>query len=151
MASDASLALGAPEIAGTFVNPKGFAKKMTASVAGGQLAGAVGSVAATAIAGRSSRRAPDLPSFGRVGYVAVSEHEVAVVKVKVGAIKAKISGETLARAPREEVASAELDKGMLLSHLTIAFSDGLVWEFDVPKQAKKTAVNLVRELGGTIV
>ena len=37
MADDASIALGAPEIAGTLVNPKGLTKKMTAATAGGEL------------------------------------------------------------------------------------------------------------------
>ena len=48
MADDASGALGAPEIAGSLVNPKGFTKKVTAATAGSQLGGAIGSVAAGA-------------------------------------------------------------------------------------------------------
>jgi hypothetical protein len=151
MANDASAALGAPEIAGTFVNPKGFTKKMTASVAGGQVAGAVGSLAANAIAGGASRSASELPSFGRVGYVAVSENEVALVKTKTGALKMKISDEILARVPRSEVASAELDEGKLLSHLSITFSNGAVWQFDIPRQGKATAKSVVHALGGAIV
>lgn len=151
MASDASAALGASEIAGTFVNPKGFAKKMTATVAGGQVGGVVGSVAASMAAGRSSGSASELPSFGRVGYVAVSEHDVALVKTKTGAFKMKISDEILARVPRAEVASAELDEGKLLSHLTITFTNGAVWQFDVPAQGKKTAKGVVHALGGAIV
>ena len=34
MANDASAALGAPEIAGTLVNPKGYVKKAVARTAG---------------------------------------------------------------------------------------------------------------------
>jgi hypothetical protein len=147
MASDASAALGAAEIAGTFVNPKGFAKQMTASVAGGQAAGVVGSVAAGAIAGGSSGDASDLPSFGRVGYVAVSETELALVKTKTGAFKMKISNEVLARVSRAEVRSATLDEGKLLSHLTIAFTNGAVWRFDIPRQGKQAAKSVVRALG----
>jgi hypothetical protein len=150
MAADASRALGAPEIAGTFVNPKGLTKKMTASVAGAQVGGAVGSIAANVITGRKSGGAPEMPSFGRVGYVAISENEVALVKTKTGALKMKISEEVLARVARTEVASAELDQGMLLSHLKITFSNGVAWQFDVPKQGKKTAQGVVRALGGTL-
>jgi hypothetical protein len=150
MAADASQALGAPEVAGTFVNPSGLTKKMTASVAGGQIGGAVGSVAANVIAGRTSGGAAEMPGFGRVGYVAVSENEVALVKTKTGALKMKISDEVLARVPRAEVASVELDQGVLLSHLKIAFTNGVIWQFDVPKQGKKTAQGVVRALGGTI-
>ena len=150
MADDASGALGAPEIAGSLVNPKGFTKKVTAATAGSQLGGAIGSVAAGAIAGRTSTARAEMPSFGRVGYVAVSENEIALVKTKTGAFKMKITDEVLARAPRSEVASVELDQGKLLSHLKIEFADGVVWEFDVPKAAKKTAQGVTRALGGTL-
>jgi hypothetical protein len=145
MGGEGSQALGASEIAGTLVNPRGMAKKMTASVAGGQIAGAVGSVAASTLAARNSR-ATEMPSFGRVGYVAVSADEVALIKTKTGAFKMKVSDEVLARAPRSEVASAELDEGRLLSHLKIAFGNGVTWEFDVPRQAKRTAQDVVRAL-----
>jgi gas vesicle protein len=150
MADDASRALGAPEIAGTFVNPKGLTKKMTASAAGSELGGAIGSVAANLIADRSSGAAAEMPSFGRVGYLAVSDSELALVKTKTGAFKMKISDEILARVPRADVASVELDQGRLLSRLKIAFSNGVTWQFDVPKQAKKTAQGLTRVLGGEL-
>jgi hypothetical protein len=151
MAENASIALGAPEIAGTLVNPKGLTKKMTAATAGGEIGGAVGSLAASVIAGQDSSAAIDLPSFGRVGYVAASETEIALVKTKTGAFKMKVSDEVLARAPRSEVRSIELDQGKLLSHLTIAFDNGVRWQFDIPKAAKKTAQGLVRALGGSLV
>lgn len=150
MADDASSALGAPEIAGTLVNPKGLTKKVTAATAGSQIGGAIGSMAAGAVAGRTSGATDEMPSFGRVGYVAVSENEVALVKTKSGAFKMKITDEVLARVPRSEVASVELDQGRLLSHLTIEFIDGVVWQFDVPKQAKKTAQGVTSALGGTL-
>ncbi|HTP19718.1 MAG TPA: hypothetical protein VMJ65_08950 [Solirubrobacteraceae bacterium] len=150
MADDASRALGAPEVAGSLVNPKGLTKKVTASAAGTQIGGAIGSMAAGVIAGRTSGAVAEMPSFGRVGYVAVSDSEVALVKTRTGAFKMKITDEVLARVPRSEVASVELDQGKLLSHLKIEFTDGAVWQFDVPKQAKKTAQNVTRALGGTL-
>lgn len=151
MAQDASQALGAPELAGTLVNPKGLTKKMTASVAGGVVGGAVGSFAAQMATGGGTpyAGAPEVPSFGRVGYVAVSENEVALVKTKTGLLKMKVSDEVLARVPRAEIESVDLDKGTLLSHLKIAFTNGVSWEFDIPKQAKKTAERVVETLGGT--
>jgi hypothetical protein len=151
VAGDASNALGAPEIAGTLVNPKGLTKKMTAATAGGELGGAVGSLAASVIAGEDSGGAADLPNFGRVGYVAASDGEIALVKTKTGAFKMKVSDEVLARASRSEIRSVELDQGKLLSHLTIAFNNGVRWQFDIPKQAKKRAQELVRALGGSLV
>ena len=95
MADDASSALGAPEIAGSLVNPKGFTKKVTASTAGSQLGGAIGSMAAGVIAGPASGSPAETPSFGRVGYIAVSENEVALVKTKSGAFKMKVTDEVL--------------------------------------------------------
>jgi len=82
MSADGSAALGAPEVAGTLVNPKGYVKKTVARVAGGEVAGLVGSTA-TALLSRD-RRVPDLPDFGRVGYLAVSANDIALIKTKTG-------------------------------------------------------------------
>ena len=150
MAADASQALGAPEVAGTFVNPKGMAKKMTASVAGGVVGGAIGSAGASAATGGAYAGAADVPEFGRVAYVAVSAGEIVLVKTKSGMMKMKITEEVLARAPRTEIASVELDAGRLLSHLRIGFADGMQWEFDVPKANQKAAKGFVAALGGTV-
>jgi hypothetical protein len=145
MAADASAALGAPEIAGTLVNPKGFAKKTIARTAGREVAGLVGDLAA----GRAAREksVSDLPDFGRVGYLAVSATEVALVKTKYG-WKMTPTDEALARAPRSELASVDWDEGLLLSHLRLVFAGGQIWEFDVPKADKKTAKAVVATLGG---
>jgi len=48
MAGEGSAALGAPVIAGTMVNPRGFGKKVSVGAVGG----VVGAVAATAVASR---------------------------------------------------------------------------------------------------
>jgi hypothetical protein len=47
-------------------------------------------------------------------------------------------------------APAELDKGVMLSHLKIDFTNGVSWEFDGAKKDKKSAQEVVRALGGTI-
>ena len=150
MAANASHALGAAEVAGSFVNPKGMTKKMTASVAGRVAGGVVGSVAASMKTGSPYAGAADVPNFGRVGYIAVTADDVALVKTETGMLKMKIGDEVLARSPRAEIASAELDKGALLSHLKIVFTNGVSWEFDVPKKDKKTAQRVVEALGGAI-
>jgi hypothetical protein len=150
MPDDASHALGAPQLAGTLVNPKGLTRKMTASVAGQVAGGASGGLAAKMATGPLYEGVPGVPQFGRVGYVAVTEDEIALVKTKTGMFRMKISDRVLARAPRGEIDSVELDEGRLLSHLRIAFAGGTVWEFDVPKQAKRTAQDVVRALGGTL-
>ena len=150
MADDATAALGAPEIAGTMVNPKGMTKKVTATVAGGVVGGAAGTFAAGMATGGAYAGAPEVPNFGRVGYVAASADALALVKTKSGAFKMKVTDESLATVPRSEIASCELDQGKLLSHLTIVFANGVTWEFDIPKAAKKTAQGLVTALGGTL-
>ena len=44
--------------------------------------------------------APEVPNFGRVGYVAASADSVALVKTKSGAFKMKVTDESLATVPR---------------------------------------------------
>ncbi|HET8754888.1 MAG TPA: hypothetical protein VFM58_02705 [Solirubrobacteraceae bacterium] len=136
--------------AGTLVNPKGMTKKVTASVAGGEIAGVAGNLAANLATGGAYAGAPAVPSFGRVAYVGVNASELALVKTKSGAFKMKVTDEVIASVPRADVTAAELDQGKMLSHLKIGFSNGVTWEFDIPKMAKKTAVELVTELGGRL-
>jgi hypothetical protein len=136
--------------AGTLVNPKGMTKKVTASVAGGEIAGVAGNLAANLATGGPYAGAPEVPSFGRVAYVGANAEDVAIVKTKSGAFKMKVTDEVLASVPRSEITSAELDQGAMVSHLKIVFANGVTWEFDVPKMAKKTAKELVTELGGTL-
>jgi hypothetical protein len=149
MANDASAALGAPEIAGTLVNPAGYMKKRVARAAGREVAGFVGSAAAGLAARDSHKGASGLPDFGRVGYVAVSATEVAVVKTKLG-WKMKPTDEALARASRSELASVELEEGRMVSHLRLRFASGQIWEFDVPKSDKKTARAVVAALESSV-
>jgi hypothetical protein len=143
MAGEVEKALGAPELAGTLVNPKGLMKKTVARTAGREVAGLVGSLAASAAT--RERGAPELPSFGRVGYVAVSADEVALLKTRTG-WKMHPTDEVLARAPRSELASAELDEGRMLSHLRLRFINNELWEFDIPRSDKKTARAVVAAL-----
>ena len=111
MASDASQALGAPEIGGALVNPRGFTKRAIAMGAGGAVGAAIGSAVMARQQGEATSGAVELPKFGRVGYVAATENEVALVKTKSGLIKMKVTDQVLARAPRSEVDSVEFDKG----------------------------------------
>ncbi len=145
MANDASAALGAPEIAGTLVNPRGYVKKRVARTAGREVAGLLGSVAAGLATRKGGMDVADLPDFGRVGYVAVSTTEVAVIKTKLG-WKMTPTDVALARAPRSELASAELEEGRMLSHLRLCFTNGRLWEFDVPRSDKRTARAVVAAL-----
>lgn len=142
MASDASAALGAPQVAGTFVNAKGFAKRAAA----GALGGAIGAAVATATA----KPQADMPAFSGVAYVAASADEVAIIKTKAGLLKRKITDEVLARRPRGELSSIALKRGTLMSGLTLNFNDGSSWVFDVPKASQRGAIQLVEALGGAV-
>jgi hypothetical protein len=142
MATDASSVLAAQQIAGTFVNPKGFARQVTATVAGG----VVGSAIATATGPGQG----DVPSFGRVAFVAATADEVAIIKTKSGMLKMKLTDQVLARRARADINALELKRGALISGLTIQFSDGGTWTFDVPKANQKAAVHFVEQLGGVV-
>jgi hypothetical protein len=146
MSAEAARALGATEIAGALVNPKGMTKKMTAQVAGGVVGGVAGRFAVGLGTGGAYDGVPDVPDFGRVGYVTCSETEIALLKTKTGAFKMKVTDEVLARAPRSAITAVVLDKGRVLSHLRIGFAGDVVWEFDIPKQAYKGAERLAAAL-----
>ena len=124
-------------------------KRTVARAAGREVAGLVGSVAAGFATRGGGAGVPDLPDFGRVGYVAVSATEVAVVKTKLG-WKMTPTDVALARAPRSELASVELEERRMVSHLRLRFADGRLWEFDVPKADKKTAREVVAALEGAL-
>ena len=149
MASDASAALGAPEIAGAIVQRKGLTKKLAFEGGGRTVGGLVGGVVASAAPSLAGGGVAEVPDFGRAAYLAVTESELALVKIK-GAFKAKPSDEVLARVARTEIGAVEFDRGIVLSQLRIAFTNGMAWEFEVPKVGRKAAENVVRALGGPI-
>jgi hypothetical protein len=142
MASNATDLLGAVELTGTFVSPKGFTKRLTGATAAGMVGGAVARTAVNVAAARHQ----GAPAFGNIGYVAVTEGEVALIRGKSGLIKPKMGTEVIARLPRDAVASAELDPGALKAALKLGFTDGGFWEFEVPKIYRKTAEQVARTL-----
>jgi hypothetical protein len=137
MAYDASAALGAPQVAGCMVLRSGSAKRM-----------AIGGLIGAALAARNAKHKLDdgTPNFGRTGYLAVTANDVALVKTKSGLWKAKLTNEVLARRPRNEVAAASLDGGMLQNTVNIKFSDGSAWKMEVPKARKGGAQQVIRQL-----
>jgi hypothetical protein len=148
---DASAALGAAEVAGTVVSPRGMTKKMTVRTAGGQVGGAAGELAASAIAGKAKTGVPDLPpSFGRMGYLAASETDVVLTKTSQLSFLPRPIGDALIRVPRSEVESVALERGKLLSQLKLRFANGATWEFEVPRAHRKTAEYFTGALGGSV-
>ena len=142
MAKDGSEALGAPEVAGTFVAAKGNTKRM-----------ALGGVVGAALANRNKGGGEGgLPAFGRAAYIAVSADEVALVKTDSGlmSMKPKVTSEALTRIPRGEISSVELDNGALKSALKFSLANGEMWEFEIPKAYNKGAKGVVDALGGSV-
>ncbi len=150
MAKDASAALGVAEVAGTLVSPRGLTKKMTMRTAGGQAGGLVGTLAATAIGGKVGNVAPDVPSFGRVGYLAASETELVITKTSQLGWKPHPTGDALVRVARGEVESVTMEQGKVLSRLTLSFAGGVTWEFEIPRANRKGAAEFVTALGGSV-
>jgi len=137
VAANAAEVLGMPELAGCFVSPKGLTKKMTGAAAAGMVAG----VAGTATIGKEGA-----PSFGTLGYVAVTATEVAIVKGKAGLLKPSVGSEVIARVSREQIASVELQPGALKAALKIGFAGGGGWEFEIPKVHRKNAERVAHVL-----
>jgi hypothetical protein len=142
MGLDASAVIGEQELAGTTVNPRGFGKRAGLQ----QGAGLAGEAAAAVLRGRTAPSA-ETPSFSRIAYLAVTQSEVALLKVESSGMSGRL-GEVLARVSRSEVVSAEVSSGALNTPVTIAFSDGGSWEFEVSRLIRKRAQRVVDILAG---
>src|SRR4051794_13434916 len=81
--ADVSAALGGPEIAGAWVNPRGMGKRTVSAAGFGQIEGG----APTA----------QTPNIGAFAYLAVSTSELALVKGKRGLVGLKLSDDALPR------------------------------------------------------
>jgi hypothetical protein len=125
---------------GRAMNQGGVAVGGIIGAAGGALAG--GKASKKGAAGRA-----ETPEFKGQALLALTDSEVALVRLKTGAISAKPS-EVIARAPRDQVTSATLSSG-LVPKLSISFSDGSAWSMDVPRVVKKQGdTNRIVELLG---
>jgi hypothetical protein len=131
MARDASHVLGAQQQAGAMVMLRGAALKNAAS-------SFVGPAAKKIV----KENAAETPRFGGTAFLAVTDREVALLRVR-----SHKRFEVLARVPRGDVASAQVSPGFLRTNLTIGFTDGGRWEFDVSPLIRYTVVRIVRALG----
>lgn len=147
--ADASTALGAPEIAGAWVNRRGMAKRGMSTVAGADIGGVVGSVVASGLSAKGSPQpTAETPNFGGFGYLGVSATELVLVKGKRGLVGLKMTKDVVARVPRSDVVSIDLGEGKIASPLTIIFGDGGHWELEVARASRRAAERVVGELGG---
>jgi len=135
MAHDASVLLGAQQLAGTTVNPRGFGKEIAKAQLSFGIAGK-----------RSNETASTTPSFSRIAFLAVTEREVALIRIGSGGPNGRLE-EVLARVPRSEIASAEVGGGVLSCPVTISFSRGGSWQLEVSRLIRRQAKGVVRALG----
>jgi hypothetical protein len=152
MALDASSLLGSPQLAGVKVNPRGAGKSKAANFSG-VYAGVVGAGISAAAGMRAEQEqqqtaaGSEMPKFGRLAYLAVTEGEVALIDANAGSLTVRL-GEIITRIPRSEVVSAQLDGGGIYSPpLTITFASGNSWQLEVPRPSKKHAKQVVQVLG----
>lgn len=149
MAHDASAVLGATELAGSKVNRRGFGAGLGASAGSGNV------IADTITRGIFSRKAKGqkaqaavstAPDFGRLGYLAVSADELVLIKMESGTVKTHL-GEVLARIPRKQVVSADLESSvMYASAVTITFANGEAWLLETPRPNRKDAQAVIAVL-----
>jgi hypothetical protein len=118
MAFAASHIVGSPQLAGVTVLPRGMSKRQGSAIGG--------SLPARIALGPAGETASDAPNFERLAYLAVTDDELALVKVKTGRVTTKLD-EVIVRIPCTDVASAELGSGVICP-LTIRFGNGDIWK-----------------------
>jgi hypothetical protein len=132
-------------VAGTFVEPRGMIRSLSAAAAGREVLGLVGSVAASAAATSGLDGASPLES-GQIAYLSLDAQHITMFRAKRGAFRPKATDEVLARASRREITSASLAKGRLGGVLEIGFSDGQSWTFDIAKVHRSGAEGITAAL-----
>jgi hypothetical protein len=139
IAIDASELVGAPQIAGVKVMPRGATMGRAINQGGASAGGLIGAAGGAFASGKAAKAGAadkaETPEFKGQALLAVTEADVALVRLKQGALSAKPS-EIIAQAPREQVTGASLSSG-LVPKLSISFADSSTWSMDVPRVVKK--------------
>ena len=139
MALDASKVLGADQIVGAIVNPRNTAKMA--------ISGAAGVIAGSAMLKNMKVDRAGTPDIGRVALLALTEDDLALVKVRQGLTGFKVTDQVVARVPHSSIASTELGKSTLgAPPLTITLTDGTTWNLEVAKIDTKRAKMLIELL-----
>ena len=145
---DASQVLGATQLAGVKVNPRGGVEggNRAAGVAlGGMNAGPrLADAAQTLVHGTPDGLGlMETPDF-RTAWLAVTDSELALVRLVPGIARMKLR-EVIARTPRKRVTAAELGDELMPS-ITIGFSDNTRWRLETPRPGKEHARKVVELL-----
>lgn len=101
-----------------------------------------GGAAKLAFGGR--RESPLRPR--QIAIVALTAEDFLLLNFKHGAIHPVATG-VLARIPRSEVAGAEVPKSISMNRMTVAFTDGSLWNFEVTKPNAGKAREIAGQLG----
>jgi hypothetical protein len=112
-------------LAATFVQSRGSFRKQLAGGLGGPVGAAIGTV---------GLRPNPLPPAA-IGYLGVFEDDVVLFRGKRGMTKYKTTNEVILSFPRTDVASATVRGGVVTVILTVSFTDGATWEFEVARVA----------------
>jgi hypothetical protein len=152
-------ALRGPQVAGTFVSPKGATRRTVLKETAGFVGGVAGVAAGAAEAvgktiggalgeaATEARPRQDAAIALRTGgYVAVGEDEVAVIAVHIGLKKPKVGPEVVACARRSSVVSAEVTGKPWPGELRIKFDNGSRWDFELPRIYRDTGAQVVAAL-----
>ena len=126
---------------GIFVQATGTTK----AIVGGAVGGGIGAVVKGGAPGSTSPLVVQ-----QVGYLVPSPTVLTLYgakrKVMLGGFKA--DERVLATVPRHEVAGATFDAGRVIGALTVHFTDGSQWAFEVPKVGNKGAAAAVAAMSG---
>jgi hypothetical protein len=76
-------------------------------------------------------RVTDLPGFGRVGYLAVSDTELAIFRTTKTSMHPGLRGEPLTRVPLTDLIGVGLDERRVVSFLELRFADDAVWTLQI--------------------
>jgi hypothetical protein len=149
MALDASQLLGSAQLAGCKVNPRGTNKATMSRAGGGGIGGAVASTVASKRVGaeRAQAAATVTPSFQMIGWLALTDSELALVSIDR---KRGLSlDQVLGRVPRADVRSVELGKAapLVSKPLTITFTNGDQWIVEVPALGKGDVKQIAATFG----
>ena len=129
------------EIAGIYVQGSGTGRSI--------VAGAVGGAAGTLLAGGGKAESP--LGVRQLGYVSVSPDQVTIFGSKRKALTGgfKPTDDIITAVPRSSIAGATFTKGKIVGDLQIAFHDGNVWVFEVPRVGNKTVDEAVAAMSQT--
>jgi hypothetical protein len=144
MAIDASGLLGSRQLAGVKVNPPGYGRRVASSQIGGAQA------ASFVYGDQPTPGQAETPAFGRLAYLAVTDQELALVRLRARMGVMLQPAEVIAQIPRSQLQTAELSPGYA-ALLTVTFTDGGTWRMEIPPPSKRFARAVVRALGGRLL